>query len=142
MVDIGNSSLKRICRRESKKKKRAQKLGFDNECYILRKELSSLGRAVKRNSYDLTIIREKYVLCTRNYKLLKKKEKQSWKQLLNHLCTLQSKDTKQFWSIVNKMKNTIDNGESYDIHPDKWVNTKKNCIKVYQIHQLIVILKN
>ena len=81
-----------------------------------------MGRVVKRNPYNLTI-REKYVHCTRNYKkLLKKKERQSRKQLLNHLCTLQSNDTKQFWSIVNKMKDTIDNGENYDIHPDKWVN--------------------
>ena len=34
LVDIGDSSLKRICRRKSKKKKKTQKLGFDDECYI------------------------------------------------------------------------------------------------------------
>ncbi len=125
IIDVGNSNLKRIVKsksRKSKKKKQKAKLGFDTECYNLRKEVRSLGRAVRRNPYNLNL-REKFVYCSHAYKkLLKRKEREAHGQLLNHLCSLESKDPKQFWKLVNKMKNSDQQGGGLDIHPDQWVN--------------------
>ena len=124
MIKVANSKIKRRISNKITKKK-PTKLEIDAECYKLRKETRSPGRAVRRHLYNLNV-REKCIACSRQYKkLLKKREKESQEQILKHLCTLESKNPKHFCNLVNKLKCSA---QSEEVHPDQWV---KHFDKLY-----------
>lgn len=106
MVSAGKLSFKLI--KESRKKKptdfKRKKPGFDSDCYKLRKEVRSLGRALHRNPFN-QYLREKFMSNSRKYKnMLKQKDKEIHNKLVNNLCTAESKNPKYFWQLVDKMK--------------------------------------
>lgn len=124
LVEAGKGSLKLIRRSGGKRNKngyRKTKLGFDQECFMLRKELRSLGRAVHRNPFNQSI-REKFMSASKTYKrLLKKKESDMRAKLFNKLCTLESNNPKEFWQTVDKLKPQTANPVE-DIDPGVWLS--------------------
>ena len=54
MVSAGKATLKIIDRNKDKSRsKNRNKIGFDQECFNLRKEVRSLGRALQRNPFSI-----------------------------------------------------------------------------------------
>jgi hypothetical protein len=147
MINVADGSLKRKCKHKNKNKKKRKnlKLGFDTECYIMRKEMRSLGKAVRRNPYNLNL-REKFVYQSRKYKkMLRKKEKEYREKILSNLCSLESTNPKQFWSLVNKLKTSDSNSEGSDIESDRWVEhfeTLYNCTPDTSLDTDIANLEN
>ncbi len=122
MVQAGKNSIKFINRSKRKKRpnKKKSKLGFDNECLSLRREVRSLGRAIHRNPYCKNL-RIKFLAESKRYKkLIKKKEKEVHNELYTKLCTIESNNPKEFWQIIDKLKTTKPNLAD-DISPEEWI---------------------
>ncbi len=121
LTSAGMTGLKFIKRSKKKTNNRKRrKPGFDQECYALRKEVRSLGRALRRNPYNKQL-RDKFIFNSKKYKkMLKKKEKSVRSTLINNLCTLQSQNPKQFWKIVDQLKTKSSNPVE-DIKPEEWL---------------------
>lgn len=104
LTTAGMSCLKFIKRSKKKHNHKRKKVGFDQECFSMRREVRSLGRALRRNPYNKQL-RDKYLTNSKKYKkLLKKKENFARCKLVNDLCTLQSNNPKQFWKIIDQLK--------------------------------------
>lgn len=125
LTSAGMSSLKLIKRSKKRKdtsscKRKHKKVGFDGECHTLRKEVRSLGRALRRNPYNKEI-RDKFLSTSKKYKkMLKQKERSVRGKMVDDLCSLQSKNPKQFWKIIDQLKTNTSNPVE-DINSEDWI---------------------
>jgi ribosomal protein L22 len=121
----GSRSLRlRTFNKTKPRRKKTTKAWFNNRCHELKRELNAIARKIKLRPYDkdLHIV---YFSKRKEYKKIIKRQKNSFRNdLLSDLSSLQSGNTKEFWTLLNKLKNpdndTDDAVESIDA--TEWYN--------------------
>jgi len=117
ILDAGNSatSIKRKIKKMNKAKHSA---GYDTECHTLKKNMNQLSNLLHRFPKD-PAIRTSYLLQKRQYKkLVKNKNKEFKQQILNQLETLQSSNPKEYWKLINKLREIDKDGTKKKNEPD------------------------
>ena len=129
--------LKKI--KKKRKKVKTNKKWFDRSCIESKRLFTEAAKSLTIYPKD-TIIRGRYHTLKKEHKqLIKKEESQLKRCLLDNINNLQTNNSKEYWSMVNRLKeakqdNTIDN-----IDPSEWhqwfkaLNTKENQVKKQRI---------
>ena len=128
----------RTFRTKPKPKSNTKKNGwFNSQCYTQKSELNLLSRKLKNNPFDRQL-HELYFIKRKEYKKTLKNQKRTYKnELLNQLTTLQSNDPKQFWSLLDKLKNpdTEISKCTENIHPKEWYEHFSSLAKKSHRHE-------
>ena len=123
MVSAGKATLKIINRNngESQRKNRSNcKVGFDQECFNLREEVRSLGRALQRNPFSIGVQSE-FMFQSKKYKsFIRKKERDVNRNMVDKLCRLKSSNPKEFWKLLNKINTRSETDNVNYIDLDQW----------------------
>lgn len=133
----GAKSLQlRTFRTKPKHKSVQKKKWFNSQCHTLKKELNHLSKQIKAKPYDKHL-HELYFTKRRTYKNTIKCEKRRYKNdLLNKLSHLQSTDPKQFWAVLDKLKNPDSETSitAENISPDEWYHHFSSIAKKSDKH--------
>lgn len=98
-------------KKPTKKLKTNAKPFFDNECYQMRRYLIDLGKKISKNPADMNL-RHHFNKQKRLYQRMLKTKKKTFKQnLINKLSTISKNNTKETWSILEKI-NSLESGKT------------------------------
>ncbi|VDI79040.1 Hypothetical predicted protein [Mytilus galloprovincialis] len=100
-----------IFRHKSSKKRKPNCKWFDSDLGVKRKILVSKGELLSKFPYD-PIVRGSYYKCYREYNKLRKYKMRTFKQsILNSLDNLRDSDPKQYWKLINSLKESTDDSK-------------------------------
>ena len=107
IMKVGKNSCK-IRRRFKKQKRKSnyknKRKWFNDECRMFKSKLNIAKRELQIKPFDQHAI-QKFIGYKKKYKkCLKKAEKSYMTSLTNMLLDLESKDSKEFWNMINKMR--------------------------------------
>ena len=88
-----------------KKKKRFKKKWFNNNCYIMKRELRKIGRRLQMHSNNFDLKFAFHKLKKEYNKMLKMTKNLFYKTIVEHLDTLHENDPKAFWKTLNHLHN-------------------------------------
>ena len=101
-IDAGKLCLK--TKKKYKVSYNKDKLGFDGQCRKLKNEVLHLGKLVSKFPKD-PLIHGKFISTKKAFKkLVKKKNWDAKNKLLDKICDSEKKNPKQFWRLLNKLK--------------------------------------
>ncbi|CAG2247210.1 unnamed protein product [Mytilus edulis] len=111
-----------IFRHKSSKKRKPNCKWFDSDLGVKRKILVSKGELLSKFPYD-PIVRGSYYKCYREYNKLRKYKMRTFKQsILNSLDNLRDSDPKQYWKLINSLKESTDDSKGKSVEPEVWFN--------------------
>ena len=119
---IGNAKIK--------KKANKDKPWFNSNLKILKRELDLQCKKFQEN-YNNPYIRGNFFKCLKIYRKTRKEEMRTYrKDLINKLDTLYSNNPKEYWELVEKLKNDKDNFQKESsIDMSEWKNHFENLNK-------------
>lgn len=119
LLSAANVALKKP---KVKKKKYKSKKWFDADLGKLRARVVSQGILYGRFPKD-PIIKGHYYKLYREYNKLRKKKYRDFRQnIVNKLDTLSENNPKQYWDLVNDLKNDRNDKTSYPVDSNVWFN--------------------
>ena len=108
-AEIINTSAKKSAKfklySSHKRKKRFKKKWFDNNCYIMKRELRKLGKRLLMNSNNADLKCTFHRLKKEYNKTLKMTKRSFYKRIIEQLDTLHENDPKTFWKTLDQLKN-------------------------------------
>ena len=141
LLDSANKSLKVInvkqtdspsLVRKSMKKKRQW---FDLDLRLMRKRVISNGKLYSLFPKD-PIVRGRYFKLFRTYNKTKRsKERQYKKHLLEQIENLHSENPKEYWNLIDKLKDVNCQNPSDNVKPEDWVNHFKSLGELNDSHR-------
>ena len=105
ITTTGKICLKTIRKNTRNKNKKHHKMGFDEECKMMKKHLLQLGKLITKHPKDQTIYGHFISQKKKFKKLVKQKFQESKEQILNEIMNLENKDPKKFWKLLNDLRN-------------------------------------
>jgi hypothetical protein len=119
ILDRAALSAKIFKIKKSKKKTNNCKW-FDNDLRSKRKTHVEKGELLSRFPCN-PIIRGSYYKCYREYNKLRKYKKRHFKQtILDDLDRLRDSDPKQYWKLINSLKDSNNDDKTNLVEPDSW----------------------
>ena len=142
-VEVFTKEIKNIAakcltlRKSTKKQKRPNKIHFkrwnNKDCQTSQKLLKNAAKNLARYPNDPDV-RGRYHKMRKEHKKLVKRTAQKFKeQLLDKSNSLESNNPKDFWSMVNSMKETKQNNIIDSISPQIWFNWFKKLNSVSNV---------
>ena len=126
IFQISKKSLKLISPKKKLHKKKKSKLSFDSDCMHLKSQMKYKLKLMNRFPHNRTY-REDYYKFRRDYrKTIKLKEIEYKDNILHQLETLRESDSKSYWSLLNKLKNSNKKADTDSISPQEWASYFKN----------------
>ena len=102
------------------KKKVVKKKWFTNDCMILKSRLERLGKSLRQDPYNYTLVSE-YRHLRKQYKKCIKTSRQKYvDNIWSNLESLQSRDPKAFWKLFDELKELDTVRKSNPISMDTW----------------------
>ena len=104
------------------------KIWYDKDCRVIKQQLTHLGKLIKNNPFDNSILfsfrhaRKLYKATTR------KKRRVFVNKTLDSLEGLQSTNPKKFWSIFKKLKGYDKTNQNDPIAPGQWIDHFANLM--------------
>jgi hypothetical protein len=137
ILDRAALSAKIFKKKKSKKKTNNCKW-FDNDLRSKRKTLVEKGELLSRFPCN-PIIRGSYYKCYREYNKLRKYKKRHFKQtILDDLDRLRDSDPKQYWKLINSLKDSNNDDKTNLVEPDSWYTYFSNLNTVNEsYHQRV-----
>lgn len=115
---------------KSKPKTLQKQKWFDKSCYDLKRELRTLGNLLSKYPND-PFLRHKFFVTKRVYKKLIRRLKRNFhSELLDKIQISAECNPKEFWNLVNSIKQNHSGGVSGNISPAEWFSYFKNLNKV------------
>ncbi|MEW8547303.1 MAG: hypothetical protein AB2693_27665, partial [Candidatus Thiodiazotropha sp.] len=114
--------------RTSKSKTNTRKKWFDEDLYVKRRDLTSIARNMFNQPFNL-LLRNTYFKHYREYRKLVKFKKKNFKnKIVKQLDALENKDPKQYWNLVNSLKEECckNNGPELSIDSESWLGYFQN----------------
>ncbi|CAC5414343.1 unnamed protein product [Mytilus coruscus] len=117
------ASKANIFHNKSSKKRRPNCKWFDSDFIgVKRKTLVSKGELLSKFPFD-PIIRGSYYKCYREYNKLRKYKTRTFKQsILNSLDNFRDSDPKQYWKLINSLKESTVDSKEKSVEPETWFN--------------------
>ena len=111
---------------------------FDNDLRSKQKTLVEKGELLSRFPCN-PIIRGPYYKCYREYNKLRKYKKRHFKQtILDDLDRLRDSDPKQYWKLINSLKDSNNDDKTNLVEPDSWYTYFSNLNTVNEsYHQRV-----
>ena len=136
-------------KRSGKSKKSTRKRWLDEEVYLKRRTLNHTAQKLFNQPFNKNLRNSYFKHYTEHRKLLKFKSKNVKKKIIGQLDELETKDPKQYWKLVNSLKD-VDNqtsGPELGIDSDSWSDYFQNLNSVQdkfksRVDDLDKILKN
>ncbi len=95
--------------KEKQKPKKQNKKWYDASCYELNRKMKSLAKLNQRNPGN-NEIRRNLNMFKKQYKKMLKEKKRKWNdKIMSKLQNLESEDPKQYWNLINELRNTQKN---------------------------------
>lgn len=88
-----------------KRKKKFKKKWYNNNCYIMKRELRKLGKRLQMNSNNFDLKFAFHKLKKEYNKTIKMTKNLFYKQIIEQLDTLHENDPKTFWKTLDHLKN-------------------------------------
>ena len=125
--------MKKVCKASLKRKKRVKAKG--NKWYD--SDLSSLKKLVDEKAFLMSkfpkdpLVRGSFFKLNKKYAKTRKKKRREFKQnILNRLDELQSNNPKEYWSLVNQLRNEQTDKSVSNIDGDTWYKYFSNLVSV------------
>ena len=121
------------------KRKKLNKPWFNNICKSLKGHLTKLAQEMKKHPYDKQL-HTLYMTKRKEYKLALKRQQNEYKDnLLKKLSSNYINNPREFWNILDSLKNTDLERTSYaeNIPPNQWIEHFKSISKTTNKHNPI-----
>ena len=125
IISAANKSLKRRNFTKNKKKNKNKKY-FDTDLQILRKNLTNYGKYFSKYPCDPRIRGHYYKLLREYNKVRKSKYRLYKKSLLHQIEMLHDKDPKQYWKLIEELKDTEKIDTTSSISTSTWQSHFQN----------------
>jgi len=112
----------KVCIKRTIKRKQKSKIihkpGYDNDCFVLKRNLNHLGKLLHKYPND-PWIKSSFLNNKKRYKkLVKSKQKQYKEVIMYQVEMLESTNPKEYWKLVHKLQNIDKDASKQNIEPD------------------------
>ena len=124
IVTAADMSLKKRSIPRNNSKMKRKNVWFNYSCNQMKDHVIYLGKLLQKYPTDPGI-RGQYVREKKNYKKAVRNSKREYMdKMLQHLQTLESRNPKDFWNVVKKLRSQ--KNQNNDISPDEWLDYFKD----------------
>ena len=112
ILQVSEAATEFVEPRINSKRVTKNKLGYDLECLNLRKTVRQHAKRLHRSPTNAHI-KQEFLKYKRQYqKLVKRKERNCRKEIIDNLELLHTKDHKSYWNLIGKLKNSHNSNNS------------------------------
>lgn len=130
ILDAANISLKARKRVYKKRNLKKKKKWFTQDLHDMKTSLDYLSRQLAFRPFDNELRHKCFSLSKKYNKVRKERRRNYFRDIVNKMKTLSTKDPKEFWGIVNSLKNLETDNEEIPINPEQLLNHFKDLNKV------------
>ena len=122
--------LSRAGSKKSKNVKKKQNPWFDKSCFELKKEVLRLGKLVSKFPFD-SFLRRRYFVVKKIFKKMVKSKKKIFKEpLLQKIANFESKNPKEYWEMVNDLRQKSVSKTTDAVDVDEWFHYFKKLSSI------------